>query len=93
MKRCHAKKFLFQGGHWSWKSQGNVIFLQGRGKVREFCKLVRGILNTKKVREKSGNFIIWAKNIWVLAGILSIFKYLKMCFFLARFARWILLKV
>ena len=48
-----------QGG----KSQGNLIFLQGQGKVREFCKLVRKVLNTKKVREKSGNFIIWAKNI------------------------------
>ena len=32
-------------------SQGNLIFLQGQGKVREFCKLVREILNTKKVRE------------------------------------------
>ena len=42
--------------------QGNLIFLQGQGKVREFCKLVREILNTKKVREKSGNFIILAKN-------------------------------
>ena len=51
-----------QGGHWSGKSQGNLIFLQGQGKVREFCKLVREILNTKKVREKSGNFIILAQN-------------------------------
>ena len=35
--------------------QGKVgeifIFLQGQGKVGEFCKLVREILNTKKVRE------------------------------------------
>ena len=31
--------------------KGNLIFLQGQGKVREFCKLVREILNTKKVRE------------------------------------------
>ena len=51
-----------QGGHWSGKSQGNLIFLQGQGKVREFCRLVREILNTKKVREKSGNFIILAQN-------------------------------
>ena len=54
-----------QGGHWSEKSQGNLIFLQGQGKVREFYKLVREILNTKKVREKrekSGNFIILAQN-------------------------------
>ena len=51
-----------QGGHWSGKSQGNLIFLQGQGKVREFCRLVREILNTKKVREKSGNLIILAQN-------------------------------
>ena len=42
--------------------QGKLIFLQGQGKVREFSKLVREILNTKKVREKSGNFIIMAQN-------------------------------
>ena len=54
---------LTQGGHWSGKSQGNSISLQGQGKVREFCKLVREILNTKEVREKSGNFIILAQNI------------------------------
>ena len=53
---------LLQGGHWSGKSQGNLIFLQSQGKVREFCKLVREILNSKKVREKSGNFIIVAQN-------------------------------
>ena len=70
-----------QGGHWSGKSQGNLIFLQGQGNVREFCKLVREILNTKKVWEKSGNSIIWAKNIWVVADILSIFKCLKMLIF------------
>ena len=51
-----------QGDHWSEKSQGNLIFLQGQGKVREFCKLVREILNAKKVREKSGNFIILTQN-------------------------------
>ena len=66
-----------QGGHWSGKSQGNLIFLQSQGKVKEFCKLVREILNIKT----SGNFIIWAKNIWVVAGILSIFKCLKMLIF------------
>ena len=49
-----------------------LLVLQGQGKVRGFCKLVREFLNTKKVREKSGNFIIWAKNIWAVAGILSI---------------------
>ena len=46
--------------------QGKVreiwFFFQGQGKVREFCKLVREILNTKKVREKSGNFKILVQN-------------------------------
>ena len=54
--------FIIQGGHWSGRFQGNLIFLQGQGKVREFCKLVREILNTKKVREKSGDFIILDQN-------------------------------
>ena len=54
--------FIKQGDHWSGKSQGNLIFLQGQGKVRKFCKLVREILDPKKVREKSGNFISWAQN-------------------------------
>ena len=41
------------------------------------------------ISRKSGNFIIW-----VVAGILSIFKCLKMLiFFLARFASSIILKV
>ena len=51
-----------QGGHWSEKSREKFIFLQGQGKVREFCKMVREILNTKKVRDKSGNFLILAQN-------------------------------
>ena len=75
----------WQGGHWSGKSQGNLIFLQGQGKVREFCKLVREILNTKKVREKSGNFVILAK-ICVITGILTTWKLL--IFSLARSKLW-----
>ena len=47
-----------QGAHPSGKSQGNLIFLQGQGKVREFCKMVREIRKFLKVREKSGNFKI-----------------------------------
>ena len=47
-----------QGAHPSGKSQGNLIFLQGQGKVREFCKMVREIRKSSKVREKSGNFKI-----------------------------------
>ena len=38
--------------------QGNLVFLQGQGKVREFCKMVREIRKSTKVREKSGNFKI-----------------------------------
>ena len=33
------------------ESQGNLIFLQGQGKVREFCKMVREIRKSLKVRE------------------------------------------
>ena len=58
------KIMYMQRGHWSGKSQGNLIFLPGQGKVREFCRLVREILNTKKVREKSGNFIILAQSMY-----------------------------
>ena len=47
-----------QGAHPSGKSQGNLIFLQGQGKVREFCKMVREIRKSSKVREKSGDFKI-----------------------------------
>ena len=45
-----------QGAHWSGKCQGNLVFLQGQGKVREFCKMVREMRKSSKVREKSGNF-------------------------------------
>ena len=40
------------------ENQGNLFFLQGQGKVREFCKMVREIRKSSKVREKSGNFKI-----------------------------------
>ena len=50
----------------SGKSLGIFIFVQGQGKVREFCKMVREILNTKKVMEKLGNFLILAQNCLVL---------------------------
>ena len=32
----HVIQMHVPGGHWSGKSQGNLIFLQGQGKVREF---------------------------------------------------------
>ena len=31
--------------------QGNLVFLQGQGKVREICKMVREIKKSSKVRE------------------------------------------
>ena len=31
--------------------QGNLFFLQGQGKVGEFCKMVREIRKSSKVRE------------------------------------------
>ena len=34
--------------------------------------MVREILNTKKVKEKSGNFLILVQNCLAVAGILSI---------------------
>ena len=49
---------VIQGAHPSGKSQGNLFFLQGQGNVREFCKMVREIRKSSKVREKSGNFKI-----------------------------------
>ena len=49
---------LCQGAQLSGKSQGNLFFLQGQGKVREFCKVVREIRKSSEVREKSGNFKI-----------------------------------
>ena len=42
------------------ESPGNLIFF----KVREFCKMVKEILNINKVREESGNFPISAQTVW-----------------------------
>ena len=43
--------YSLQGAHPLGKSQGNLVFLQGQGKVREFCKMVREIGKSSKVRE------------------------------------------
>ena len=54
LKNCkqYQKYIIFgQGAHWSGKSLGNMLFLQGQGKVREFCKMVREIRKSSKVRE------------------------------------------
>ena len=63
--------YLKQGGHWSGKSQGNLIFFQGQREVREFCKLVSEILNTKKVGGKVREFHNFWPKICVVAGILT----------------------
>ena len=63
-----------QGAHWSGKS---YFFFQGQGKVREFCEMIREILNTKKVREIP-NF---GPNLLGCAGILSILSDWKSCIF------------
>ena len=46
------------------------MFLQGQEKVREFCKLVREILNTKKVG-KAREFHNFGPKICGVAGILT----------------------
>ena len=58
------------------KVKENLIFFKNREKSGNFAKMVREILNTKKVRETSGNFLILA-----VAGILSILSDRKLCFF------------
>ena len=58
IKTWMFSKFSKQGAHSSGKSQENLFFLQGQGNVREFCKMVREIRKSSKVREKSGNFKI-----------------------------------
>ena len=42
------------GAHPSGKSQGNLFFLQGQGKVRECCKMVREIRNFQKSGKSQG---------------------------------------
>ena len=59
LKHCESSSLMtvkrnamvLQGAHPSGKSQGNLVFLQGQGKVREFCKMVREIRKSSKVRE------------------------------------------
>ena len=78
--------FDHQSVHWSGKSERNFIFLQGQGKVRKFSKIVREILNAKKVWEESGNFLILGQNCLAVAGILSILSDFNDLFFLVCFA-------
>ena len=57
-KSCLMSAIAVQGAHWSGKSQGNLFFLQGQGKVREFCKMVGEIRKSSNVRLKTRNFKI-----------------------------------
>ena len=50
-----------QGDHWSGKS-GKFDFSSRSEKSQGILQIGQEILNTKKVREKSGNFIILAQN-------------------------------
>ena len=56
-----------------------LFFFKVREKLGNFANWSGKFLLSRT--GKSGNFIIWAKNIWVVAGILSIFKCLKMLIF------------
>ena len=44
-----------QGGHWSGKSQGNLIFLQGQGKVR-ILQIGQGNFKYQESQGKVGKF-------------------------------------
>ena len=75
--------------------QGKVreiwFFVQGQVKVREFCKLVREILNTKEVGKSQ---VIFAQKYLGCSRYFVHFKCMKkLIFFLAHFAHWILLKM
>ena len=74
----------------TWKRQGNKKKIQGQWKVRELYKVVREIIDTKKDREKSGNFMILAL---VVAGLIVHFKGLKMLLFFSLFAGLMLLTI
>ena len=45
------------------EKSGKIFIFQGQGKVREFCEKSGKIFEWRKVREKSGNFVMNARNI------------------------------
>ena len=69
-----------QGAHWSGKS---YFFLKDQGKVREFCEMIREILNTKKVREIP-NF---GPNLLGCGRYFIHFEWLKVLYFFFRSLR------
>ena len=49
------------------EKSGKKIIFQGQGKVREFCKKSGKIFRYGKVREKSGNFVMNARNTFFIS--------------------------
>ena len=48
------------------EKSGKIFIFQGQGKVREFCEKSGKIFEWRKVREKSGNFVMNARNIFFM---------------------------
>ena len=74
-KHCLLAISYWQYSGWPLvrKKSGKSYFPSRTGKSQGICKMVTwAILNTKKVREKSRNFLILAKNCLAVAGNLSI---------------------
>ena len=46
------------------EKSGKIFIFQGQGKVREFCEKSGKVFEWRKVREKSGNFVMNARNIF-----------------------------
>ena len=44
------------------EKSGKIFIFQGQGKVREFCKKSGKILRYGKISEKSGNFVMSARD-------------------------------
>ena len=56
--------YSIQDAHWSGKSQGKLVFLQGQENVRKLYKMVREIRKSSEVEEKSGNLkILFSSNL------------------------------
>ena len=60
-----------------WPLFSNQYTPSRPSKVRKFCKLVREILNIKRVREKSGNFIFFSQNTGMCCTCSWYFDHLK----------------
>ena len=82
---CEPRVAIGQG-----KVREILFFFKVGEKLRELCKMVKEILNTKKVMEKSWNFPIFIQNCLAVSDILSILsdpRTLSFFFSVASFAR------